>query len=447
MSVALAPSGATWAVGTYDGDLRWIDIAQRKTLTVLPGHQGGVTGLRFTAEGDELVSGGWDGRLRLWDVGARRLLGDLEAHQWPVGSIHIVGATMLSRSRDGTRLWSLSTALPSRRLTGTVADIQGLTVAPDGRFALSTVLNRSVWPRDPADRAPEWFMEPMRPCLSFTPDGSQLWFQGTGSGVVRWLQPPEVVSADSMIRPGAELIDCAFTRDGTSLITTDVRQNVTAWDVHTGSRRWSAPVGGWPLRLDVGADGRILVASGEGGAVALAADGRELWRYQPSGSLASVARWEPQQNMVVVGDSAGRILLLSPDGQLESLFHAHRGNINDVAFSPDSATLASAALINPSQAAGAEFADDVLTGDSGLRLWSTTSWTRTADLFGHDASVLHVAFTADGGSLISAGRNGQAFQWRGPAGWLAQACAVAGRDLTEQERATYLTALSIDPDC
>ena len=405
-----------------------------------------MTGLAFTADGAVLISAGWDGRLRLWDVGARRLVGDLEGHQWPVGSVQVVGRTMMSHARDGTRIWSLATSSPTRELAGSAVDIHDLAVSADGRFALSTIVNRSLWPGDPAGRAPEWVFGPTRRCLAFTTDGGHLWFQRTPGESLFVVADAEDEPVASPVRPGEQLAGCAFRSDGT-LLTLASAGTVSAWDPHTGDLLWQVSSGSGPLRLDVGHDGRILVAGSAGEVRALGPDGSELWRYQPGEARASVARWDPRQSSVVVGDDAGRILVLSPEGVLRTLFHAHRGSINDVSFSPDGALLATAALINPTQDDDAEIADNTLTGDSGLRLWSTASWSRVADLFGHDATVLRVAFTADGASLVSGGVNGQALQWRGPAGWLAQSCAIAGRVLTDAERASLLTALSADPGC
>ena len=61
----------------------------------------------------------------------------------------------------------------------------------------------------------------------------------------------------------------------------------------------------------------------------------------------------------------------------------------------------------------------------------------------HEAVAVDVdgspAFSADNSSLMLAGTEGSVFAWDlAPRSWLATACRLAGRELTEQEWRSYL---------
>ncbi|XP_078142423.1 sperm-associated antigen 16 protein [Centroberyx gerrardi] len=63
--VAFSPSGETLAVAGSDGLVKLVEPVSL-TVTRLSGHSGAVQSVRFTQQGEALLSGGADGRLLLW---------------------------------------------------------------------------------------------------------------------------------------------------------------------------------------------------------------------------------------------------------------------------------------------------------------------------------------------------------------------------------------------
>ncbi len=68
LAIACSPDGKTIATGSVDRTVRLWDAGSGKPLKTLPGHGGLVEGMVFLADGATLVSGSMDRTVRFWDV-------------------------------------------------------------------------------------------------------------------------------------------------------------------------------------------------------------------------------------------------------------------------------------------------------------------------------------------------------------------------------------------
>ena len=65
-SVAFKPDGTRLAIGCGDGTIRLVDMHKYEEVATLLGHQDAVRGLRFTPDGNQLISSA-GGTIRIWD--------------------------------------------------------------------------------------------------------------------------------------------------------------------------------------------------------------------------------------------------------------------------------------------------------------------------------------------------------------------------------------------
>jgi hypothetical protein len=134
--------------------------------------------------------------------------------------------------------------------------------------------------------------------------------------------------------------------------------------------------------------------------------------FSPDGkSLASASN----DNMIILWDVAsGR-----PHGQP---LLGHSSWVYRVVFSPDGTILVSTG------------------GDRRIILWNiATRQPLDPPLLGHAGAVYDLAFSPDGRTLVSVGEDGAIIRWdMDLASWHAQACQVAGRNLTWAEWQQYL---------
>ncbi len=110
-AVIYAPDGKTVVVGTGEGPIHLINLADGKILRTLVGHTAAVTGLAFHPSGTLLASTSKDRTLKLWNPAAVAPLKSLDGHgAWIEGLVFIEQGTKIATvSADQTvRTWDLA---------------------------------------------------------------------------------------------------------------------------------------------------------------------------------------------------------------------------------------------------------------------------------------------------------------------------------------------------
>ena len=232
-------------------------------------------------------------------------------------------------------------------------------------------------------------------CVRYAPDGSVLASGGSDGRVKLW---------DA--RTGRELraLDghegdvnmVAFAPDGTLLASAGDDRTARVWDLRTGQLRFALT--GNPGRVYsvlFSGDGRLLITGGQGSGV-------RLWDARtaraegslPAEDVSSLAL-SPREGRLVIAcrDKPVRFYDLAGRAFSRSLGPRHRGQIDDLAFSPDGEVLASASR------------------DFTARLWSVQAGAEKAVLRGHFNAVHGIAFSPDGRLVATAGRDTTVRLW------------------------------------
>ncbi|KAA6211993.1 hypothetical protein CP973_21040 [Streptomyces albofaciens JCM 4342] len=431
-TLAFSPDGRTLATGSDDGTVRLRSPADGTTRAVLSGHTDAVTSVAFSPDSRALASSSDDGTVRLWETrtgksGATPIgqTGGTAAIAFGPG-----GRTLATGDADGALwLWDVRRHPAATTLTGHTGDVTSVAFSRTGR-TLATGSDEGT---------------------------ARLWDTRTG-------RPRAVLGGHS----GA-VLTVAFSPDGRTLATGSEDGTIRLWDTATGRRRTAFDAGSEVFAVAFGPDGRTL-ATGDGSGRA------QLWdtaRGKPRAilgrsaeSVVSVAFSPDGRTVASSGFDKTVRLWDTVTGRLRTTLTGHRDTVWSVAFSPDGRTVASGGV------------------DGTVRLWDTATGTARTVLTGHTGTVRAVVFTPDGRTLATGGDDRVVRLWDiasarprmtlSGRGWpvtsmavspdghtlaigqgdnkahlwhldlpapdeaISRICRTVGRDLTEQERSTYL---------
>jgi RNA polymerase sigma factor (sigma-70 family) len=341
--VTLSPDGTRLAAGVLNSVLVF-DAATGKDLTPEAGHRGEVAELRFTPDGDRLVTVGGDRTVRVWDAATGT---ELRSHATPASQGHLTHL-----SADGSVLFG------SR--PGGVPDVTQWSVT-----AREVATGRERWA---LSRCAE---------LAVHPDGQTAWGHMLDKKHVAQIDTATGTAVRTVPGPTRDDAKSHFAwwvhvtlGDGGRLVVCANGKEVAGWDAATGRKRfgWSPeragllPNGDGHHALSLAPDhiaGLAVSADGKKLAAVVYRNGRAVTNHwtacvceSASGSvLRSIAlpddynrgfrpvAWGPDGKSVAVVGGAAR-LYDAATGAEKAAFGGHRGRCDAVAFSPDGTRLA-----------------------------------------------------------------------------------------------------------
>ena len=250
----------------------------------------------------------------------------------------------------------------------------------------------------------------------------------------------------------------AWSPDGNLVVSGD-REQVIAWDPHTGKERWRLPAPPAVSALAFSPDGKTLAAVGWDGAIRLseAATGKLLRSMRGREDRLLAVAWSPDGKLLACGGDSGNVpiwdaatgkevrrmqsespktdvscLAFSPDGRLlltgidegpTPLYEVATGKqvlrlahdtprTVSVAFSPDGKTLATGMANNI------------------VRLWDVRTGGEIKQLKGHTGTITAVSFTANGRQLVTGSDDGSLRLWEIVSGRAALCFGGDGRGVT-----------------
>ena len=450
-ALALSADGLTAAVG-IDGGIQLVDVRTGRVRTATAGFAGSPNWLRFSPDGDSVVSANLDGTVTRWDVGSGKPSETLRGHASAVVQLAFSpdGRTLYTVSADGTAIaWGL---------TGEGSIKRTFRFTHDRDFDAA------------ADRHPG----------RFSPDGRLIAVGLKERGIGIWDARTLTRLGPPLLATGGEVKTLGFSPDGRSLAATTSNGQATIWDVATRTLRHgpfashsflsgaafspdsrmlaTASSGGVELRDPAtGAElGRLAGSFYSGADVVFSADGRlvavavpgagvpyaQIWDVRGRTRLATLTGGADGDSLSVALSADGRLLALGGYSSVVRLWNlrtsklvrvldAEGGGSTTLDFSPDSRILAVSGF-----------------GEPVASLWDVASGTRIGPRLTAGRRTAMVDLSTDGRRLLMTLANGEAAVWDvDPESWARRACGLANRTLTREEWERFLPGRSYEPAC
>jgi len=415
-----SPDGMRIATTSNDGTARiWNARTGAELLSLPTGVTNALHGIDFSPDGKLLATAGKNGTAILWDAATGEKKFDLMGHSDEVAGFDFSpdGKWLATSSEDRTvKIWDTATGKEKITLTGHFGEVWHVVFSPDGK-QLATASNDGsarVWDAATGERLLTFSSdETTLYSVGYNSDGSRL----ITSGVNRLAQVWDAASGELLIELDGHIgavSSAVFSPDDTLIATGSDDGSVIIWDAETGRQKltfrghtnviFSVAFSQECLKNELifsqTCGFRLVSASWDGTA--------RVWSSAPDRELLTLAIPDifrtiisPDGSLMAMGYDDGSIKIFNISTMLAEAFKGkssdflaveevhnfccHSDKVNDLAFRPDGAILATA------------------SDDRTVKLWDVATGKELQTITGFPSGVEAVILNPNG--AYAAARN------------------------------------------
>lgn len=301
-AIALSPDGQILASGSSDRQIKLWNLATGEMLHTFggrslwfgAGHRERISSLTFSPDGELLISGSDDGRIKLWQVGRKQILTTLENHGWIVSALALSpdGQLLAQGDGDGTvQLWDMGSQTILATLDQHRDWVSGVAFSPSGAESLAeagpTLVTSSydktirLW-----DISTRRLLNTLRghsdriSAIALSPDGRTLFSASWDQTLKRWDLARQEEQAT--LKGHSDRVTCVAVRpDGQVVASGGDDSTICLWNADQGDRLWAVRHGWGVTALCFTPDGQQLVSSSADETI-------KIWRQEEASLSASL---------------------------------------------------------------------------------------------------------------------------------------------------------------
>jgi RNA polymerase sigma factor (sigma-70 family) len=415
--VAVAPDGRLAAVAGEDNAVRLFDLTAGTEVRVLVTYKRQPSSLAFSPDGKLLASASHDGSAHVYEVNTGNELFQPQAEKKVVSALCFTpdGKTVAAGDHGGISIWEVETAKRQRRVEGVAGALWVLQFAPDGKTLAGGSAHGVIHIWETASgkelRKIEARADNVQ-ALAFSPDGAALASGGAALSVQLW-DSKSGKQLNALVGHQERVIAVAVAPGGKVIATTAWDHSIRLWNTDTGRELrklgWPAkekPIGTYPIavsELTFSPDGKLLAATGYENHVWL----WDLDKGEPARKLPGLcAAFSPDGKYLATAATPIARLYETATGNEVRAFTGHVSTIIGVAFTPDGQT-----LITASQGALPGFREEGATWDKDtIWLWDVATG-KVRRRFGGEHRAIGLAISPDGRTVSGTGLIQGAHLW------------------------------------
>jgi len=405
-SISISPDGRRILSTAADRTAKLWDAETGDLINTITNDIFNFSSGAFSSDGSQFLLRG--ASVTLWDSRTVQILKNIQVppqFNLFIGAIGFSADDRRILATDGAQIMSqwetaTGTLINTASLDGTAEETRATLLSPDGRLILSGRTNGVISLWDSSSGKPVHVISAHMgavTAVALSRDNGQILTGGEDRAIILW-DAATGQRLKSFGEPVRQVSAITLSPDGATLLSASHDTTLKLWDTVSGKLlKVFKGHAGAVLSVAYSPDGGHAASGGKDGTVILwdIPSATPSWTFTGHPGAVHAVAFSPDGRYILSGGEAGAVMLWdAATGGLVRDFQRFPGTVKAVAFSPDGQRILTGS-----------------SGIIQVRLWDIASGALLGEYGRHLDGVDSVAFSADGRQILSGGEDGKIILW------------------------------------